>query len=87
MTAAVKPFVGAPTDATDGSCAYSADIDTQSCGQPATIHIIGPADDHSQPHTIARCEPCDDDTHPGRAEADARLIAALSQTVLPDPRP
>lgn len=38
--------------------------------------VVGPATDNGERHTIARCVPCDDDTHPGRAEADARAIVA-----------
>jgi hypothetical protein len=36
--------------------------------------VVGPDDDNAQPHTVAVCVPCDDDTHSRRAEADARLI-------------
>lgn len=32
------PSVGLPT-VTAGGCAYSADLDTRSCGQPCTIHV------------------------------------------------
>lgn len=32
------PFVGLPT-ATTGGCAFSADLDSPSCGEPPTIHL------------------------------------------------
>lgn len=43
--------------------------------------VVGPDDDNDASHTIAVCMPCDDDTHPGRAEADAKLIASYANSV------
>lgn len=35
------PFVGLPSTLADGNCAYADDIDTEICGQPATVHVVG----------------------------------------------
>lgn len=33
-----EPFVGLPTTLA-GGCAYSADLDSESCGQPSAVHL------------------------------------------------
>lgn len=44
-------------------------------GHPdGTWLIVGPRTDNGEPHTIAAVIPCDDGTHPDRAQLDAQRI-------------
>ena len=63
MTATPAPWTALPAPA--------------ALGHPdGTWLVVGPRGDNGEPHTIAVVMPCDDGTHPGRAQADAQLIAA-----------